>query len=77
LRAFAFSSGPHYTFAPCRPAAFEAWLRRYWEVGNSCPEWCFVAEHDGHYVASIGYEGDLSELREPPPGDHCDKGARP
>ena len=60
LRAFAaFSSGPHYTFAPCHPAAFQAWLRRYWEVGSSCPEWCFVAERDGRYVASVVYEGDI------------------
>ena len=60
LRAFsAFSSGPRYTFAPVRPATFEAWLRRYWETGNSCPGWCFVAERDGRYVASVVYEGDV------------------
>lgn len=60
LHAFAgISSGPDYTFAPSRPSAFEAWLRRYWETGNSCPEWCFVAELDGRSIGSVVYEGDV------------------
>ena len=64
LRAFAvYSCGPAYTFAPSRPAAFEAWLRRYWETGNSCPEWCFVAERAGRYVGSVVYEGDVRAVR--------------
>lgn len=60
LHTFAtFNSGPDYTFAPSRPAAFEAWLRRYWDTRNSCPEWCFVAERDGRYVGSVVYEGEV------------------
>jgi hypothetical protein len=82
LRAFSgFCSGPDYTFAPSHPAAFEAWLRRYWETGRSCPEWCFVAERAGHYVAGVVYEGDarahavhVEHVRLPWRGDHLPLG---
>ena len=59
VRVRAITPDELYTFAPPRAAAFAGWLRRYWDTGNSCPEWCFVAEQDGRYVGSVVYEGDV------------------
>ena len=52
LHAFAvFSSRPVYTFAPSQPDAFEAWLKHYWETGNSCPEWLWEGNTPTGYAA--------------------------